>query len=327
MEPLAPGRRLPWQHNQGLEIICLLPRWSDVLYYMEQDPQVLFVIVDTQSSKLRWLYYRGTARRIEDPVWSQILSNADRLEGLLSIHPGDEYAAIHIKPLREDLIDECNGWVPRNVGILKEWPMCWVRKAAAKQEQVETMPPYTIQHSVENGIERIRYLPARRRRLPPILMVHGMWHGAWCWQPWQELLAAWGWESHAFSLPGHGMSPAQRPVYFCTLDYYLGFLKAEVARWAQTGLIGHSMGGALVQWYLRYFGDDLPAAVLAAPWACAVRSAMAGQRRFDSRPAPAASRLAHRLGQPFIRSPRLAAAISFARAPCFRRRYSYPTRP
>ncbi len=74
---------------------------------------MLFVIVDTQSSKLRWLYYRGTARRIEDPVWSQILSNEDRLEGLLSIHPGDEYAAIHIKPLRVDLIDECNGWGAR----------------------------------------------------------------------------------------------------------------------------------------------------------------------------------------------------------------------
>ena len=145
--------------------------------------------------------------------------------------------------------------------------MSWVRKAAAKQEQVETMPPYTIQHSVENGIERIRYLPARRRRLPPILMVHGMWHGAWCWQPWQELLAEWGWESHAFSLPGHGMSPAQRPVYFCTLDYYLRFLKAEVARMERKPiLIGHSMGGALVQWYLKYAGDNLPAAVLAAPW-------------------------------------------------------------
>jgi pimeloyl-ACP methyl ester carboxylesterase len=27
------------------------------------------------------------------------------------------------------------------------------------------------------------------------------------------------------------------------------------------------MGGALTQWYLKYVGDDLPAAVMAAPWA------------------------------------------------------------
>lgn len=30
-------------------------------------------------------------------------------------------------------------------------------------------------------------------------------------------------------------------------------------------LIGHSMGGALTQWYLKY-GRSLPAAVLVAPW-------------------------------------------------------------
>jgi pimeloyl-ACP methyl ester carboxylesterase len=94
-----------------------------------------------------------------------------------------------------------------------------------------------------------------------------MWHGAWCWQHWQELFAAWGWESHAISLPGHAGSPAQRPVYFCTLDYYLRFLRAEVERFPRKPiLMGHSMGGALVQWYFRYVGDDLPAAVLVAPW-------------------------------------------------------------
>jgi pimeloyl-ACP methyl ester carboxylesterase len=52
----------------------------------------------------------------------------------------------------------------------------------------------------------------------------------------------------------------------CTLDYYLGFLKAEVDRLDQPPvLMGHSMGGALAQWYLKYCGD-LPAAVLVAPW-------------------------------------------------------------
>lgn len=98
-------------------------------------------------------------------------------------------------------------------------------------------------------------------------MQHGMWHGAWCWQPWQALLAGWGWESHAFSLPGHAGSPVQRPIRFCTLGYYLRFLTAEVRRLpAKPVLMGHSMGGALIQWYLKYVGDDLPAAVLVAPW-------------------------------------------------------------
>jgi len=124
-----------------------------------------------------------------------------------------------------------------------------------------------ISHTIWDGIERIVYRPRNRRFETPILMQHGMWHGAWCWHLWQELLAAWGWESHAFSLPGHAGSPVQRPIALCTLDYYLAFLKAEVNRFPQRPvLMGHSMGGALTQWYLRHVGDDLPAAVLVAPW-------------------------------------------------------------
>jgi pimeloyl-ACP methyl ester carboxylesterase len=125
---------------------------------------------------------------------------------------------------------------------------------------------YVMRHTVENGIERITYLPKVRQHATPILMQHGMFHSAWCWQWWQPLLAEWGWESVAVSLPGHGASPTQRQIETCTLDYYLGFLRAEVTRLEQPPvLMGHSMGGALTQWYLKYVGD-LPAAVLVAPW-------------------------------------------------------------
>jgi len=125
---------------------------------------------------------------------------------------------------------------------------------------------YTMRHTIEDGIERIVYTPKQRRHVTPILMQHGMFHGAWCWQWWQPLFAEWGWESVAVSLPGHGGSPTQRQIEICTLDYYLGFVKAEVDRLAQPPvLMGHSMGGALTQWYLKYCGD-LSAAVLVAPW-------------------------------------------------------------
>jgi len=126
---------------------------------------------------------------------------------------------------------------------------------------------YTRVHTVEDGIERIVYLPKQRRYETPIVMQHGMWHGAWCWAWWQELFAEWGWETHAHSLPGHAGSPTQRPAPLCTLDYYLSFLKAEIERLpAPPVLMGHSMGGALTQWYLKYVRDDLPAALLVAPW-------------------------------------------------------------
>ena len=125
---------------------------------------------------------------------------------------------------------------------------------------------YAMRHTVEDGIERIVFKPKQRKHLTPILLQHGMFHGAWAWQWWQPLLAEWGWESVAVSLPGHGASPVQRRIELCTLDYYLGFLKAEIDQLEQPPvLMGHSMGGALAQWYLKYCGD-LPAAVLVAPW-------------------------------------------------------------
>ena len=94
-----------------------------------------------------------------------------------------------------------------------------------------------------------------------------MWQGAWCWEPWQRALSAADWESHAISLPSHGGSPVQRTTRFCTLGYYLGFLSETVENFATSPvLMGHSMGGALIQHYLNRVSDDLPAAVLVASW-------------------------------------------------------------
>ena len=170
---------------------------------------------------------------------------------------------------------------------------------------------FVVHHSMENGIERITYIPKQRRFDTPILMQHGMWHGAWCWQQWQVLFAEWGWESHAFSLPGHAGSSVLRPIYFCTLDYYLRFLKAEVEQLPRKPvLLGHSMGGALTQWYLKYVSDDLPAAVLVASWAAKGNIPDGGGapwRRLD----PLGVLLVAITGsaQFFIRTPKRAAAI------------------
>jgi len=125
---------------------------------------------------------------------------------------------------------------------------------------------YHIIHRIDHGIERVSYMPVAPRPAPALFFQHGMWHGAWCWHHWQALFASWGWESHAISLSGHAGSPRQRPLRWCTLTYYLRFLADELARFrVPPVLIGHSMGGALTQWHLKYYGD-LPAAVFVAPW-------------------------------------------------------------
>ncbi|MHB8845038.1 MAG: alpha/beta hydrolase [Nitrospirota bacterium] len=128
------------------------------------------------------------------------------------------------------------------------------------------MTSFRVDHTITDGIERIVYRPDAPRFKTPLLMQHGMWHGAWCWRYWQEQLAMQGWESYAYSLPGHGTSPGQRAVRWCTFGYYLKFLAAEVARLPRRPVVlGHSMGGALTQRYLKQVGD-LPAAVLVASW-------------------------------------------------------------
>ncbi len=157
--------------------------------------------------------------------------------------------------------------VPRSLSLHQENQLQFPYLGSRQEIESCETDTYTMTHTIEDGIERIVYVPKQRRFETPILMQHGMWHGAWVWQGWQELFAAWGWESHAHSLPGHGNSPEQRPIWRCTLDYYLAFFKAEIDRLpVKPVLMGHSMGGALSQWYFRYVDDELPAAVLLAPW-------------------------------------------------------------
>ena len=125
---------------------------------------------------------------------------------------------------------------------------------------------YSVTHIVVEGIERIHYQPKLHKQNTVIVFQHGMWHGAWCWQYWQGFFAEQGWESIAYSLPGHGKSLEQNKVEECTLAYYLYFLEQEIKRIeAPVVLCAHSMGGALAQWYLKFIGD-LPAIVSVAGW-------------------------------------------------------------
>jgi pimeloyl-ACP methyl ester carboxylesterase len=91
------------------------------------------------------------------------------------------------------------------------------------------------------------------------------------------------------------------------MGYYLRFLQAEIERLPRKPvLMGHSMGGALIQWYFKYVGDDLPAAVMVASWAA--RSNIAGRVRWQR--LDLVGMLLMMLtgsAQPFIRTPQHAA--------------------
>lgn len=111
-------------------------------------------------------------------------------------------------------------------------------------------------------IELISRTPTKRTKKTPLLLQHGAWHGAWCWQNWLDYFAKLGYEVHALSQPGHGRTPLGKAhINLYTLNDYADVL-AQVASQISPRpvIIGHSMGGAITQKFLETY--YAPAAVL-----------------------------------------------------------------
>jgi pimeloyl-ACP methyl ester carboxylesterase len=113
-------------------------------------------------------------------------------------------------------------------------------------------------------LEIITRQPETQTHDTPLLFIHGAWHAAWCWDAhFLPLFAEQGYTVHAVSLRGHGSSPNDRSIRFTRLRHYLAdALQAAESITPRPVLIGHSLGGALVQKMLARI--DAPAAVLMA---------------------------------------------------------------
>lgn len=111
-------------------------------------------------------------------------------------------------------------------------------------------------------LETITRVPQKQTHKTPLLFVHGMWHGAWCWDEFfLPFFAENSYHVTALSLRGHAGSEGK--IAGSTIADYV----SDVERVAKTfdtppAVIGHSMGGFLTQKYLER--NDAPAAVLLA---------------------------------------------------------------
>ncbi|MEZ0365436.1 alpha/beta hydrolase [Mycobacterium sp. pUA109] len=96
----------------------------------------------------------------------------------------------------------------------------------------------------------------------PLLFVHGSWHGAWCWDDhFLDFFAGNGYRALAVSLRGHGESPLPGRLRSCSCTDYVNDVRAVAESLpAHPVLIGHSMGGYVVQKYLE--SRAAPAGVL-----------------------------------------------------------------
>lgn len=77
----------------------------------------------------------------------------------------------------------------------------------------------------------------------PVVLVHGAWHGAWCFAALQDALDRRGIPSYAIDLPGHGASTQPLSDMHGDARHVADVLE-RIGRPAV--LVGHSYGGAVI---------------------------------------------------------------------------------
>src|SRR5215469_8333528 len=81
------------------------------------------------------------------------------------------------------------------------------------------------------------------RKYADVVLVHGAWHGAWCWGPLRERLAGLGIKTHALDLRSSGATGEKLHDLYQDADAVRELIK-------QVGspvlLVGHSYGGSVI---------------------------------------------------------------------------------
>jgi pimeloyl-ACP methyl ester carboxylesterase len=112
------------------------------------------------------------------------------------------------------------------------------------------------------GLEVFSCLPAKKTKRPPLLFIHGAFAGGWMWtDTFMPFFAEAGYPCYALSLRGHGGSHGRDNINWHSITDYEDDV-GRIIDWIgkMPVLIGHSMGGFVVQKFLEK--HDAPAAAL-----------------------------------------------------------------
>ena len=88
------------------------------------------------------------------------------------------------------------------------------------------------------------------------LLIHGSWHGAWCWEKVVPHLEGKGHTVFAPDLPGHGQD--KTPIPEITLQSYCDRISEVLAKAEEPAiLVGHSMGGIAITQAAELWPDKI----------------------------------------------------------------------
>lgn len=122
-----------------------------------------------------------------------------------------------------------------------------------------SLPPRT------EHLEVLSALPDADTGRPPLLFLHGLGHGAWCYaEHWLGLAAELGYPAHALSFRGHGGSGGHNRLRRTMLRGYVHDTLQTIAALPTTPvIIAHSLGSLVAQRVLARY--PARAGVLLAP--------------------------------------------------------------
>ncbi len=104
-------------------------------------------------------------------------------------------------------------------------------------------PPYSLE---------LLHEPSEDISQPPLLFLHGIFTGAWCWHNYLPWFSKRGFDAWAVSFRGHGQSEGHENIYQFSLNDYADDVNWAIEQIIQTTgkepiVIGHSMGGLVLQ--------------------------------------------------------------------------------
>lgn len=96
-----------------------------------------------------------------------------------------------------------------------------------------------------------------------LLFVHGAQHAAWCWENFMGYFGDAGYKCYAMSFRGHGNSEGREDINNFGVDDYVEDIKQVVEGLPEKPvLVGHSLGGFVIERYLGLYDSSVAGAVL-----------------------------------------------------------------